>query len=492
MKSRPLALALVAGFVLATGVFAQEQQGAYEEAAGKVAITTTSTEALDLYIEARTLAEELHQPEAYEVYTRVVEADENFAMAHYGRALTAPSADVFLESVEKAVELSDTVSDGERLLILALQANSIGEPMKAREHLTKLAEMYPGDERVHFAVAQSYNAQQEYDEAIKHYKAAIEINPDYSPAYNSLGYAARFSGRMEEAEKAFKAYIEVLPGQPNPYDSYAEFLMKVGRFEESIEQYEAALEADPSFIFSYMGIGNNQILLDRPAEARETFQTLYVKAPDLGWQRAANTWKAASYIFEGNRDGALEEIYANYELAEKNGDRVDMANDLNVIGTILLEMGGAELAGEEFDKALVQIRESQASDEVVANFMRGFTYNEARVALDAGDIETARLKATELDGMVAGPNDERTSHELWGRIAMAEGDHAKAVEHFLQASQRDARVLYLTGLAYHELGEHEKSVEFADAAANFNELSFNLNYAFARGPAMNLLEIHQQ
>ena len=36
-----------------------------------------------------------------------------------------------------------------------------------------------------------YFGQQEYGPAIEHYKKATELAPNYSPAYNILGYAYR-------------------------------------------------------------------------------------------------------------------------------------------------------------------------------------------------------------------------------------------------------------------------------------------------------------
>ena len=91
-------------------------------------------------------------------------------------------------------------------------------------------------------------------QAIEHYKKATELAPDYSTAYNILGYAYRQNVAYANAEKAFKKYIELIPNDPNPYDSYAELLLKMGRFDESITQYQKALAIDSNFINSHLGI----------------------------------------------------------------------------------------------------------------------------------------------------------------------------------------------------------------------------------------------
>ena len=78
--------------------------------------------------------------------------------------------------------------------------------------------------------------------------------PDYSTAFNILGYAYRQNEAYSDAENAFKKYIELIPNDPNPYDSYAELLLKMGRFDEAITQYNKALAIDPNFVNSYFGI----------------------------------------------------------------------------------------------------------------------------------------------------------------------------------------------------------------------------------------------
>ena len=141
----------------------------------------------------------------------------------------------------KAVDLSGKASEGERLLILATQAGANGEAAKQKEYLDKLATAHPEDERAHFNLGGYYFGQQDFAQAIEHYRKATELTPGYSPAYNILGYAYRQQGDYANAEQAFKKYIELIPNDPNPYDSYAELLLKMCKYEDAITQYRKAL-----------------------------------------------------------------------------------------------------------------------------------------------------------------------------------------------------------------------------------------------------------
>lgn len=268
----------------------------------KIPVTTRSPEARELFLDGRELAENVRQAAARPFFERAVEKDPDFALAHLMLANTARSALEFFDALERAVELAETASEGERLLILGQDAASRGDLSAQRRYLSRLVELYPRDERAHFALAGDHFARQEYEQAIEQYRLATEVAPDFSPAYNLLGYAYRSAGRLDEAEAAFRRYIELVPDEPNPYDSYAELLMKRGRFEESIANYEKALEIDPRFVPSFVGIGNNQIFLGRSAEARDTLGRLLAAARNDGERRQALFWIAVSRVHDGDQD----------------------------------------------------------------------------------------------------------------------------------------------------------------------------------------------
>ena len=59
-----------------------------QESAGKIPITTSSTEARDLYLKGRDLAEKLRATDARRFYEQAVEKDKNFALGYVGLANT--------------------------------------------------------------------------------------------------------------------------------------------------------------------------------------------------------------------------------------------------------------------------------------------------------------------------------------------------------------------------------------------------------------------
>jgi len=444
---------------------------------------------VELYLQGRDLSEKLRGTDALEYFKQAVAADEDFALAYRALALNSPTTAEFFEAYEMAVQKADMASEGERNMIMALDAAVKGDPASQEQYLSALVAAYPDDERAQNLIGNYYNGRQNYDKAIEHWQKAMAIDSDYSPPYNSAGYAFRAVGQYDAAEKSFKKYIVLLPDDPNPYDSYAELLMKLGRYEESIEQFEMALERDPNFIISYRGIGANQIFMGEPAMARETFATMGEAARTDGERRTALTWIAASYVYEGETDMAIAALEDRYAIAEEDQDAAAMSGDHVFMGTVLLEADMTEPAMEHYDRSITIINEADVPPEVKTNAARNQHYFQARVSLADGNIGEAKLHTEAYALLVKEseiPFEMRRVHELLGTIAMAEEDWDAAVTHLEQANQQNPRILYLTAVAYYGSGDEAAGRAMMEKAAYFNGLNFN--YAYVRGKAMAALE----
>ncbi len=458
-----------------------------ETTAAKIPVTSSSEEARALYLEGRDLADKLLFPDARKLYSQAVAADEGFAMAHLGLANTSTTAQEFFDAVDAAVAASEGASDGERWMILATQAGANGDPAAQKDYLTKLIDAHSDDERAHFLLANWHNGRQEYDEAIRHYDRAIEINPDYSSPYNSLGYAQRTVGSFDAAEAAFKKYVELLPEEPNPYDSYAELLMKMGRHEESIENYEKALSKDETFVASYVGIGNNQIFMGQPEAARASFEKLLEVARNDGQRRQSMFWTAVSHLHEGDYGKALEALEKRYEIAAATDDKATLSGDLTLMGNVLLHHGDPQAAAEKFDQAVEMIDQADVSDDVKDGNRRNHLYDMARQAIHRDDLDDASAKLEEYAEAVGAkqiPFEVRRTHEIAGMLALHRDDAETAAAELAQANQLDPRVLYLQAVACQRQGDEEGMKTFAAQVADFNQL--NLNLAFVKSKAEHL------
>jgi tetratricopeptide (TPR) repeat protein len=452
---------------------------------GKIPITTTSEEARKEFMTGRDLSERLLGQESLQHFDKALALDPEFAAAELGRANNSPTAKEFFEHLKKAVALAPKASNGEKLLILSNQAGANGVVEIQKEYLDQLVAAYPNDERAQFTLGNYYFGQQDLDEALTHYKKTAELAPNYSQVYNLMGYCLRQKGDFADSEAAFKKYVELIPNDPNPYDSYAELLLKMGRYDESIAQYRKALSIDPHFNASRFGISADLTYSGKPAEAAAELQAMADAARNDGELRTAYFGMAVLASDGGKYDQALAAMDKEFAVAEKKGDQASMAADLQAKGNIMMQMGKYDEAAKTFDRSLKLVEDANLSPEIKNNSMLLHHFNLTAVAIAKKDLAGAKSHAAEFGkGAEATKNSAqlKQSHELEGRIALAEREYAKAVAELQQANLQNPQNLYRLSQAYRGQGDGAKAAEYLKKTAEFNPLPA-LPYAFVREKA---------
>jgi len=456
---------------------------------GKIPLTTKSDEARKEYMLGRDMQAQGQTHESNAHIDRAIAADTGFAMAYLLRSTGAATTSEFMSYLSKAVSLSSAVSEGERLMILAAEAGSLGDVARHREILQKLVAAYPKDERAHEALAVFLWGQQENDSAVVHFNAAIAIAPAYAPVYNTLGYTYRAMEKYPEAEQAFKKYIDLVPSDPNPYDSYAELLMKEGKFDQSVENYKLALTKDPHFVSSKQGVAFNYLYMGKPEQAASELKAMMASARDEGERETARFDMMVLHIDGGNTAMALQDCDSMYAVAGSRNDVDDMAGALNLKEAILEESGDHAGAKELSERVMNMIGSSNLSPERKEPYERTHLFQAATIALAAGDMKTAKMHAAEFEKLVAAkPNPARVRgvHELNGRIALAAKEYDRAIEELQKANLQDAYNLYRLSLAYQGKGDPGKAREYCMRAAHYYSIP-DMGYAAIRLKAEKML-----
>jgi tetratricopeptide (TPR) repeat protein len=455
---------------------------------GKIPVTTKSEDARKEFLQGQSLADRLLGQESLQHFDQAIALDPDFASAEMARAASSPTTQEFFEHLKKAVSLSDKASQGEKLTILAAEAGTNGDTVKQKEYLDQLVAAYPNDERAHFNLGNYYFGQQDLTEAIEQYKKTTALAPDFSGAYNILGYAYRQQGDYANAEQSFKKYIELIPNDPNPYDSYAELLLKMGRFDDSIAQYRKALSIDPHFVPSHFGVSADLMYTGKPDAAAAELQSMAEQSRNDGELRTALFGLCVVAADSGNMDESLKQIDKEYAVAEKKSDVASMSADLQAKGQIILETQKYDAAAKVFDRSQQLIEGSSLSQEIKDNAKLVHHFNLAAVSIGKKDFGAAKMHADEFQkGAEASKNPAQVkqSHELEGRLALAQKQYDKAIAELDQANQQDPRNLYRLGQAYEGKGNAAKAHELYNQAAGFNSLP-QLNYAFIRIKAQKM------
>jgi tetratricopeptide (TPR) repeat protein len=455
----------------------------------KVPVTTSSDEARAYYDEGLALADNLHFVEATAAFTKAVEADPGFAMAYLRLAQTSQSAAAFFKAVGQAEDNAANGSEGEQLYIRALIAAAENDQATQLSAITSLLGMYPKDERTHMQLANYYNGQQNFAEAVKHFGHATSINPNFAGAFNSLGYAHRSNDNLDGAKAAFARYVELIPDEANPYDSYAELLMEMGEYDESIENYRKAIEIDPHFPSAYAGISINESLKGNAEAAQAAAAEMLAAARNDGEKQGAMFRSVTSHLFAGNTDAAIAVSEERYAMAEAAGVQSTMGGIREYMGDIMLSSGDAAKATEYYESALSHRQMAEFNDANKAQAERTYKFKTSIAAMVAGDLETAASRVAEYNAAAEAHGtafERRRIHELNAFLAQGNEDPETAAAEFAQANQLEPIVLYWAAVANKILGNSEIAADLANRAAYRNTLSANL--PFFRNEALALLE----
>merc|ERR1712137_1224788 len=120
--------------------------------------------------------------------------------------------------------------------------------------------------------------QKNFEEAIKHYSAAIELAPDNHVLYSNRSAAYLNIGKYEEALQDGEKAIGINPGWGKGYSRNGHAAFKMNRLEEAIEAYEKAIELEPD-----------------NASYKQTLKDIQAQASSAGFNMFAQMFKSPGF-----------------------------------------------------------------------------------------------------------------------------------------------------------------------------------------------------
>jgi tetratricopeptide (TPR) repeat protein len=93
-------------------------------------------------------------------------------------------------------------------------------------------------------VKETSKAANDWNDAVKYYKAAIDEMPRHYQAHTSLGYALRKLGNYDASISAYGRALQLEPGFPEAIEYRAEAYLELSRLEDSSRAYMKLLRLD--------------------------------------------------------------------------------------------------------------------------------------------------------------------------------------------------------------------------------------------------------
>ncbi len=94
------------------------------------------------------------------------------------------------------------------------------------------------------------------DEALSHYKQALQLNPNSAEAHSNTGVALREKGRLDESIDHFWRAIQLAPSMADAHNNLGLILEERGNSEGAIKHYSEAVKHDPYLAEAYFNMGN--------------------------------------------------------------------------------------------------------------------------------------------------------------------------------------------------------------------------------------------
>ena len=152
--------------------------------------------------------------------------------------------DEAIKQFEEAIKLDKRYTPAKNNLASAYMLK--GDLERARILLVEVLNdpLYPTPQFAYFNLAKIYERQGKIDQAIEHYKLALDVEREYPDAYNNLGFLYLQQGRTDLAISAFSEATRLGPKVPVYYRNLGIAYVEAGKRREARRAFERVLELE--------------------------------------------------------------------------------------------------------------------------------------------------------------------------------------------------------------------------------------------------------
>ncbi len=238
--------------------------------------------------------------------------------------------------MESLAPKSPTIQNS--LGILMMQASS---PDQAIPHFRRAVEYSAYFQEARYNLGLALTAKGESDEAIRQLRLACRLVPTDPAAAYGLGVALRLAGRIDEASQEFQRALQLEPRKVAAYAQVGDMLALGGHLDEACDQFRQAIAVEPMDADLRFKLGSALVLTNRPQEAaRELREAVRLRAD---WAKGLN---ALAWLLATTPDHELRAPEEALRFAQK-ASRLTRDRDPEILDTV----AAAQAAMGRFDEA---------------------------------------------------------------------------------------------------------------------------------------------
>jgi tetratricopeptide (TPR) repeat protein len=310
----------------------------------------------------------------------------------------------------RAVKMVPT--DAEAHLVAGANAVGLGLIDEAISHYRRALQIRPDYVKAHGNLGDALAKRGRFDEAINQYRQALEADPGYSHAHNNLGVAMSAKGELDEAVGHFRQALRINPEHIETHNSLGSVLVAQGKLAEAVKHFSHAIETKPRYVHARYNLASVLWSQGRFDEAISHFQQVLRIKPDYVY-----AYNGLGLIFQTR--GKLDEAIDYYRRALEI--EPDYAEAHSNLGDVLSGQG-------KLDEAISHYRRAVLADP---------NYAHARcnlgVAISAkGELDQA---ATHFRQALKIDPHYTEAHNNLASMLLAQGKLDEAIDHYRQALQ---------------------------------------------------------
>lgn len=453
---------------------------------GGIPLSAPDETAISLYATVRDLADRGDFIEANQAARKLTESYPDFAGGWIMLGNTALSGEQFVKATRRANELAENATDGERLWAatnLSFVTNDTAEGIRLGK---QLVDAYPDAPRAWVVYAGLLAGQNQHDDARAAGKKALALAPGEVYTHNNLGFSYLYNDPKDfaEAERHFQHAIDIDAQEDNYWVNMGDVHRAMGDLEAARSDYSKALELDAENEIAAVKRGHVNSFLGNYDEARSDYDTSIAHGQEGNQSTLAN-YRAFVSLHQGDPDAAVAELKGELERL----DTLDIPSDQKAgarsfllfnISDICFHNGILDDAASAVDMLTANLAEAgdNSGDEDYARQQKATAaFWQGKLAAREGDYEAATAKAEEFAALLADDDNPRKMeryHELLGLIAMQQGDHATAIEHYRQSNLStspgagDVKTSYMLATALKAAGQDDEAAALFEKVANWN------------------------
>ncbi|HQP11152.1 MAG TPA: tetratricopeptide repeat protein, partial [Candidatus Omnitrophota bacterium] len=315
----------------------------------------------------------------------------------------------------------------------------LGQPETALKAFKTAVQLNPDFAEAYYNLGNVYSDLGQPSDAMKAYKLAVRLNPNFAEAHYNLGLAYTACGQYVEAIKVYQSAVRLDSHMTEAHFNLGRAYFAVHQYPEAIKAYQRAIQLNPGFAPSYNSLGITYNTTGQSSEAIKAFETAI--RLDSGFAIAYNNLGNAYLAL----NQSAEAIHAYQTAIQRNPNDVNFHYNLGVVYSRI----------KKYQPAIAAFREANRINP---------RYADARNALEQvlAEVEQrTRQIQKKKEWLKSYPADVNAYVEL-SRAHYALGHYEEVISIFKELIKRqpnEPKYYFTLGIVYKELGQRQEAVK---------------------------------